>query len=73
MECDRHNYLSFWAIFFPFTPLLNPKIKICKNVKKPGDIILLHIFTTNEGHMMSGSWHKRQDRQSFLSFWAIIF
>ena len=30
MECDRHNFLSFWAIFLPFKPLLTPKIKIWK-------------------------------------------
>ena len=28
MECDRHNFLSFWDICRPFTPPLNPKIKI---------------------------------------------
>ena len=25
MECNRHNFLSFWAIFCPFIPLLTPK------------------------------------------------
>ena len=30
MECDRHDFLSFWVIFCPFTPLLTPKIKIWK-------------------------------------------
>ena len=40
--------------------------------KKPGDIILLHMFTINEDHMMSGFWNIRHDRQSFLSFWAIF-
>ena len=28
MECGRHNFLSFQAIFFSFSPLLTPKIKI---------------------------------------------
>ena len=28
MECNRHNFLSFWAIFCPFFPLLTPNIKI---------------------------------------------
>ena len=27
MEYDRNNFLSFWAIFCPFTPLLTPKNK----------------------------------------------
>ena len=27
-ECDRQNFLSFWAIFCPLTPLTTPKMKI---------------------------------------------
>ena len=34
MEYKRHNFLSFWAIFYPFTPLLTPKIKIWNKCKK---------------------------------------
>ena len=34
MEYDRQNFLSFWAIFYPFTPLTTPKIKILKKLKK---------------------------------------
>ena len=35
MEYDRHNFLSFWAIFCPFTPLLTPHEKVFGiNVKK---------------------------------------
>ena len=30
MECDRHNFLLFWAIFCPFTPLTTWKTKILK-------------------------------------------
>ena len=30
-EWDGQNFLSFWAIFCPFTPLTNHKIKILKN------------------------------------------
>ena len=72
MEYDR-QFLSFWVIFCPFTPLLIPKINICKKMyKKPADIILLHMCTINEDHMMSGFWNIRHDRQSFLSFWAIF-
>ena len=29
-EYDRHNFLSFWAIFCLFTPLLTPKTKFGK-------------------------------------------
>ena len=34
IERDRHNFLSFWAIFCPFTPLATQKIKILKWKKK---------------------------------------
>ena len=34
IECDRHNFLSFWTIFCPFTPLTTRKIKILKKWKK---------------------------------------
>ena len=30
---DRQNYLPFWTIFCPFTPLTTQKIKILKNWK----------------------------------------
>ena len=31
MECNRQNFLSFWTVFCPFTPLTTRKIKILKN------------------------------------------
>ena len=33
-EHDRHNFLSFWTVFCPFTPLWTQKIKILKKWKK---------------------------------------
>ena len=33
MECYRHIFLSFWAIFCPFTPLTTLKTKIWKNIQ----------------------------------------
>ena len=46
-ECDRQNFLSFWTIFCPYTPLTTQKIKILRKWKKknPGDIIILHKCT----------------------------
>ena len=35
IECDRHNFLSFWAIFCTFSPLTIQKIKILKKWKNP--------------------------------------
>ena len=40
-ECNFH--FSFWAVFLPFYPLTASKIKI-KKKKKPGDIIILHMY-----------------------------
>ena len=44
MKCNRHNFLSFWAIFALLLPLTARKMKIYKkNEKKKktlGDIIL---------------------------------
>ena len=42
MERDRHNFLSFWTVFCPLTPLWTQKIKIFKKMEKtPEDIIIL--------------------------------
>ena len=71
MERDRQNFLSFWAICCPFTPLTTKKSKFWKNEKKLEDIIILHLCTKNEDHMMYGSWDMERDRQNFLSFWVI--
>ena len=70
-EWDRQSFLSFWAIFCPFRPLTTWKIKILKFKKTPGDIIVLHICTINDNHMMYGSWDMERDRQNFLSFWTV--
>ena len=71
IRCDRQKFLSFWAIFCPFSPLTTWKIKILTLKKTPGDIIL-HICTINDNHMMYGSWDMEHDRQNFLSFWTIF-
>ena len=45
MEYDRHNFLSFWAIFCPFTPLLTPKINIWNKCKKnPWRYPITHVY-----------------------------
>ena len=97
-EWDRHNFLSIWAIFCPFSPLKTWKIKMnntpdiiilqmctindClfmvpeiwsgpsftllppyqpekskfwKIKKNPGDIIIFHMRTINDNHMMYSS------------------
>ena len=59
-----HNFLSFWIIFWPFTPLLAPKIK---NLKKIRRNFLFHMCTINKD-----SWDIRHNRQKFLPFWIIF-
>ena len=71
-EWDRQNFLSFRAIFCPFSPLATQKIKNLKLKKTPGDITILHICTINDNHMMYGSWDMKHDRQNFLSFWTVF-
>ena len=55
--------------FLPFySPWQPKKPKFWKNEKNPGDIIILHIFTINDNHMMYGSWNMKRDGHNFLSF-----
>ena len=68
---DR-NILSFWAIFCLFSPLTTWKIKTLKLKKTAVDIIILHICTINDNHMIYGSWDMQRDRQNFLSFWTVF-
>ena len=67
----RYNFFLFWASFCPFTLLTTWKIKTLKKWKKtPGYIIILHMCTANDDHMMYGSWDMEHHRQDFLSFWT---
>ena len=40
--------------------------------KTPGYIIILHICTINDYHMMYGSWDMERNRHNFLSFWTVF-
>ena len=56
--------------FLPFDPPKNLKNQnFEKMTKKPEDIIILHLHTTNDNHTMYGSWEMEHERQNFLSFW----
>ena len=113
---QSHNFLSFWVIFCPFTPLLAPKIKNWKKIRRyflfhmctinkdswdirhnrqkfcpfvplinqkikilkkwkkaPRDIIILHLSTTNDNHVMYSSWDMVFNRQNLFSFWTIFY
>ena len=67
MECHRHNFLSFWVIFCPFTPLLMPKIKMWKKYLKIQEILSFYkMCTMNEDHMMYDFRDIRCNKHSFL-------
>ena len=73
MECDGENFLLFWTIFLHFYPLTNSKNQNFEKMKKrPGDIVILHMCTTNDNHMMYGSWDMERDGQNLLSIWTIF-
>ena len=40
--------------------------------KNHGDIIILHMCTINDNHIIYGSWDVECGRQNFLSFWTIF-
>ena len=80
IECHRLKLVImgyfFIILFFYFfyTPWKNPKKNrnLKKNEKKPRDIIMLHICTINQNHMMYGSWDMEHNREFFLildHFW----
>ena len=72
-EVGQTEFFVILDNFCPFTPLTTRKIKILKNwKKKSGNIIILHMCTTNENQMMYGSWDMKHDRQNFLSFWTVF-
>ena len=51
--------------FLPSQPLTTRKIKILKLKKTLGDIIILHIYTINNNHMIYSSWDMEHDRHNF--------
>ena len=74
MECDRQNFLSFWTVFSLLPPKQPKKSNFWKKKDKklPGDIIILHMCTLNDNHMMYGYWDIERDRQNILPFCTIF-
>ena len=49
------------------SPTNNPKNQNFEKMKKtPGDTIILHLCTTNDDHIMYGSWDMERERQFFF-------
>ena len=72
-KCKGQFFVIFGPCFALWPSQQPKKPKFWKNEKKfPEDIITLHLCTTNDDHMMYGSWDIERDRQNFLSFWAIV-
>ena len=67
-----HIIFCHFGPFFAFLPHYWSQKQNLGMLKKPGDIILLHMCTINEGHMMYASWNIRHNRQNFFSFWNIF-
>ena len=49
-----------------YTSVQPKNLKFWKTEKKPGDIIILHMCTINDYHMMYSSWDMKHDRQNFF-------
>ena len=74
MVCNRCNCcFSFWAAFYPFTPLTAQEMKTSQKWRKaPGDIIILHMCIKNHD-MLYCSWDMARDGcNCYFSFWAIF-
>ena len=70
---DKRRQTIILGHFLPFDPPNNLKNQSFEKIKKtPEDIIILHLHTTNDDHMMYGSWDLEHNRQNFLSFWTIF-
>ena len=71
---NKGQSFLWFCHFLPFDPPNNPKNQNFEKIKKmPGDIIILHLCTTNDDHMMYVSWYIKHGRHDFLSFWVISY
>ena len=68
------RFFCHFELFFAFLPSKQPKKSQFWKIEKktPGDIIILHMCTINDDHMMYGSWDMKPDKQNFLSFWTVF-
>ena len=58
--CHFRPYFSLLPHYWPQT------LDFGKNAKKHGDIILLHMCTINQDHMIHGSWDMKFNRHNFF-------
>ena len=68
---QQTEFFVILGLFLPIYPTNNlRKQKFEKRKKKPGDIIILHLRTANDNHMIYGSWDMERNRQNFFSLWT---
>ena len=65
-EVWRTEFFVILDRFLPFYPPPPSPLTI----QKSGDIVILHMCTKNDNHIMYGSWDMKRDRQNFLSLWT---
>ena len=60
--------------FLPFYTSSNSKNQTFEKLKKtPGDIIILHMWTINDNHMVYVSWDIKHNGQNFWSLWTVFY
>ena len=62
IKCKGQSFLSFWTIYCPLTLKNSANQNFEKILKKSGDIIILHMSTINENHIMYDSRDIECDR-----------
>ena len=84
LEISSEFFCHFGLVFALYAPpphlrpIPNPpqqqpgKSKLSKTENRPRDIIILHISTINDNHIMYDSSDMKRIRQHFLLFWAIF-
>ena len=71
----RHNIQNFchFGSFLPFHPSDNTEKQNFEKLKKtPQNIIILHLCTTNDNHMINHSWDMEHNWQNFWQLFALL-
>ena len=70
---QQTKFLIILDHFLLFYPLNNPKNQNFEKMKqKSGNIIILHLCTINDNHMMYGSWDIKRDGRIYCYF-GLVF
>ena len=70
---DRQNFLTFWTMVCPFTPLTTQKAKNFEKLRNaPGDTIILQKCSKNHNQMLYCSLDMAHNRFNYFSFWTIF-